>query len=68
MEPLDKLPYSPVMARGGSVVHATSLKNPVRTACGRLFRGWILARRIATCRQCKLAIFKDCRAGKRASK
>jgi len=61
-----KVQYTPVVAPSGRRVHATSLAEPSRTACGRLFEGgWKVAMRHVTCRQCKLAMVFDCRPRRR---
>lgn len=62
------LQFTPVRARTSRVVHATTLGEPQRTACGKGFRSWVVAFEKLNCEQCKLAIHLDCRKPKAKSK
>ena len=62
--PVAKVEYTPVSPRRGGRVHATTLRHPQQTACGRRFAGWVVSLRRVDCMDCKLAVFKDFR-GKR---
>lgn len=53
--------FTPVVAPRGQVVHATTLAAPNRTACGKKFSRWAIALKPLSCRDCKLAVFRDCR-------
>lgn len=55
----------PVRAPRGRRVHATSLLLANETACGKKYSGWTIVPRIANCKDCKLAMGKDCRAKRR---
>jgi len=54
--------YTPIKAPGGKLVHATSLRKPQETACGRK-RGahWTAEPRRLTCKKCKLIVCVDVR-------
>lgn len=63
------LEYTPIISRTGKVVHAVSLAlRPMKTACGKSFsKGWRVALRRLSCKECKLAVGLDAR-GKKARK
>ena len=54
--------HTPVKAKTGKIVHATTLGTPSATACGKKFKGWVIALRPVTCRACKLALYLDARS------
>lgn len=53
--------FTPVRPRRGGQVHAATLSNPTKTACGRTFSGWMIALEKLSCRACALAVIHDCR-------
>lgn len=54
--PEPKPEFTTVIPARGRRVHAVTLGNPSRTACGRPFSGWIIAIRKLNCGLCKRAI------------
>lgn len=61
--------YTPVLAPKGKRVHAATLSEPTKTACGKSFSGgWRVALNKVNCHQCKLAIVMDCRPPKKRKK
>lgn len=60
-EPGSDVEFTPIAAPSGRLVHATSLRSPGETVCGKKFRGWVISLRRVTCNDCKLAIGHKCR-------
>ncbi len=54
--------FTPVTPRSGGLVHATSLTDAHKTACGRVASGWKVALQTLTCLKCKELIFYDVRS------
>ena len=55
--PEQSVEYTPVRARTSKLVHATTLATPNVTACGKKYRGWVIAVNPLTCPDCRRAIF-----------
>lgn len=45
--------YTPIRPRAGGLIHATSLQNPHKTACGRILSGWVIALGELECKRCE---------------
>lgn len=52
----NQLEYTTVVASRGRRIHAVALSAPTRTACGRLFTGWMVSIKRLNCGLCKRAI------------
>lgn len=48
--------WTPVTPRTGGLVHATSMRDPARTACGKRFIGWNVSTKTLSCSKCQLAL------------
>ncbi len=48
---------TPVAARGGTLIHATSLATPRFTACGKRCDSWIVQTTRVSCQDCKRLMF-----------
>jgi len=59
--PVRALEYTPIVAPRGEVVHATSLSQARKTACGKKCIGWRVALRRLNCPDCKRAVHIDVR-------
>lgn len=46
--------YTPIRARTGRVVHAITMHDTQRTACGRKLIGGVIVARALSCKKCRL--------------
>jgi len=63
------LEYIPVIAPSGKKVHASTMRAPTTTACGKTSdKGWIISLRPLNCKHCQLAVGYDCRPKRKSKK
>lgn len=67
--PVKKPTYTPIIPRGGGLIHATTLTSPSHTACGLPWSGWLAHTEYElTCTSCVANLYTNKSHGVKAGK